>query len=134
MSLLDMEDTARLIVTVLIAAFVIERLTAALMFFSETPKGPERTRKIYRILIAGILGAAAVWIAPIRLLSRLNASAPEWLDIVVSWLVLVGGADRIRDFVAPGSGGGEAKKELPPIQFVIEEKDGTTTVQQFHAS
>ncbi|HKS21646.1 MAG TPA: hypothetical protein VJZ76_02520 [Thermoanaerobaculia bacterium] len=131
-----MEDTARVVVTVLIAAFVIERITAALMFFSETPKGPERTRKIYRILIAAILGAVAVWLAHIRLLSRLSTAAPDWLDAALSWLVLVGGADRIRDFVAPGGGGGggEKKQELPPIQFTIEEKDGTTTVQQFHAS
>ena len=134
MTQLGMEDTAHLIVTVLIAAFVIERVTAALMFFADTPKGPERTRKIYRILIAGILGAAAVWLAHIRLLSRLSAGAPDWLDVAVSWLVLVGGADRIRDFVAPGGGGGEAKKELPPIQFIIEEKDGTTTVQRVNVS
>jgi hypothetical protein len=128
-----MEDTARVVVTVLLAAFVIERITAALMFFAETPKGPERTHKIYRILIAAVLGAAAVWLAHIRLLSRLNAAAPDWLDAALSWLVLVGGADRIRDFVAPGGGGGEAKKELPPIQFIIEEKDGTTTVQRINA-
>ena len=128
-----MEDTARVVVTVLLAAFVIERITAALMFFAETPKGPERTHKIYRILIAAVLGAAAVWLAHIRLLSRLNTAAPDWLDAALSWLVLVGGADRIRDFVAPG-GGGEAKKELPPIQFIIEEKDGTTTVQRVNVS
>ena len=131
-----MDDTARLIVTVLITAFVIERLVAALMFFSDTPKGPERTRKIYRFLIAGILAAVAVWLANIKILSRLNPATPAWLDVAVSWLVLAGGADRIRDFVAPGGGGGggEAKKELPPIQFVIEEKDGTTTVREFHAN
>ena len=131
-----MEDTARVVVTVLLAAFVIERITAALMFFTETPKGPERTRKVYRILIAAILGAAAVWLAHIRLLSRLSTAAPDWLDAALSWLVLVGGADRIKEFVAPGGGGAAApkKQELPPIQFTIEEKDGTTTVQQFHAS
>lgn len=128
-----MEDTARLVVTVLLAAFVIERITAALMFFAETPKGPERTHKIYRFLIAAILGAVAVAVADIRLLARLSTKAPDWLDAALSWLVLVGGADRIRDFVAPGSGGGEAKKELPPIQFIIEEKDGTTTVQRVNA-
>jgi hypothetical protein len=49
-----MEDTARVVVTVLLAAFVIERITAALMFFAETPKGPERTRKIYRMLIPAV--------------------------------------------------------------------------------
>jgi len=131
-----MDDTARLIVTVLLTAFVIERLVAALMFFSETPKGPERSRKIYRFLIAGVLAAVAVVLAKIRLLARLNPETPAWIDYALSWLVLVGGADRIRDFIAPGGGGGggEKKQELPPIQFIIEEKDGTTTVQQFHAS
>lgn len=133
-----MDDTARLIVTVLLTAFVIERIVAALMFFNDTPKGPERTRKIYRFLIAGVVAAVAVSLANIRLLSRLNPATPAWLDVALSWLVLVGGADRIKEFVAPGgSGGGAAapkKQELPPIQFIIEEKDGTTTVQQFHAS
>jgi hypothetical protein len=130
-----MDDTARLIVTVLLTAFVIERLVAALMFFSETPKGPERTHKIYRFVIAGVLAAVAVSLANIRLLSRLNPATPAWLDLALSWLVLVGGADRIKEFVAPGGGGAAPKKqELPPIQFIIEEKDGTTTVQQFHAS
>ena len=133
-----MDDTARLIVTVLLTAFVIERIVAALMFFNDTPKGPERTRKIYRVLITGVLGAVAVWLANIRLLARLNPATPAWVDFTLSWLVLVGGADRIKDFVAPGGGGAGAaapkKPELPPIQFVIEEKDGTTTVKQFHAS
>ncbi|HEY6140236.1 MAG TPA: hypothetical protein VI670_20980 [Thermoanaerobaculia bacterium] len=132
-----MDDTARLIVTVLLTAFVIERIVAALLFFNDTPAGPERTRKIYRILITGVLAAVAVWLANIRLLARLNPGTPAWADFALSWLVLVGGADRIKEFVAPGGGGSAAapkKQELPPIQFVIEEKDGTTTVKQFHAS
>src|ERR1044071_5739077 len=118
-----MDDTARLIVTVLLTAFVIERIVAALMFFNDTPKGPERTRKIYRVLITGVLGAVAVWLANIRLLARLNPATPAWVDFALSWLVLVGGADRIKDFVAPGgggAGGGRPEKDgLPPSQVGV---------------
>jgi len=134
MSLLDMDDTARLLVTVLLASFVIERLVAAVAFLAETPKGHERNAKIYRFLIAGVLGAVAVWLADIRLLTRLNNKISPWIDYPLSWLVLVAGADRIRDFLG-GGGGGEAheKPELPPIQILIAERDGQTTVHEVKA-
>jgi len=130
MSLWDMDDTARLLVTVLLAAFVIERLVAGVAFFGETPKGPERNRKIYLFLIAAVLGAIAVWLADIRLLARLNNKVSPWIDYPLSWLVLVAGADRIRDFLGSGGGGAEAsaKPELPPIQINIIDKDGKMTM------
>jgi hypothetical protein len=130
-----MDDTARLIVTVLLASFVIERVVAAAAFLTETQKGPERNAKIYRFLIAAVLGAIAVGVADIRLLARLNNKISPWFDYPLSWLVLVAGADRIRDLVG-GGGGGEAhaKPELPPIQISITDRDGQTTVHEVKAN
>jgi hypothetical protein len=125
-----MDDTARLLVTVLLAAFVIERLVAAVMFFNDTPK-EARGRDLGRFLIAAVLGAIAVWLADIRLLTRLNNQVSPWIDYPLSWLVLVAGADRIRDFVGGGGGGAKAAKpDLPPIQINIIDKDGHLTMDK----
>src|ERR1043165_5621 len=108
-----MDDTARLIVTVLLAAFVIERIGAAVGFLPGTPRGPERTRKIYNFLLVAALGAIAVWLAHIRVLTRLNNQVSPWIDYPLSWLILVAGADRIRDFVGAGGGGGAGAAKPP---------------------
>jgi len=126
-----MDDTARLLVTVLLASFVIERVVATVAFLTETPKGPERNAKIYRFLLTAVLGAIAVWLAHIRILARLNNNISPWVDYPLSWLVLVAGADKIRDLVGGGGGGGEAAKpELPPIQINITDKDGHLTMDE----
>jgi hypothetical protein len=131
-----MDDTARLLVTVLLAAFVIERVVATVAFLTETPKGPERNATIYRFLLTAVLGAIAVWLAHIRILERLNNSISPWVDYPLSWLVLVAGADKIRDLVGGSGGGAEAsaKPELPPIQINITDKDGKTTVHELKAN
>jgi len=134
-----MDDTARLIVTILLAAFVIERISAVINFLLTTPRGPERTKKIYNFLIVAALGAVAVWLAHIRVLTRLNNQISPWIDYPMSWLILVAGADRIRDFVGAGGGGGSAPKapekaKVPPIQLLVTDRDGKTTVQEIKAS
>jgi hypothetical protein len=126
-----MDDTARLLVTVLLAAFVIERVVAAVAFFLETPKSPDHKGKLQLFAIAAVLGALAVWLAHIRILERLNNQVSPWIDYPLSWLVLVAGADRLRDFLGGGGGGGEAEKpDLPPIQINITDKDGHLTTTE----
>jgi hypothetical protein len=135
-----MDDTARLIVTILLAAFVIERISAVIDFLVHTPRGPERNKKIYNFLIVAVLGAVAVWLAHIRVLTRLNNQISPWIDYPMSWLILVAGADRIRDFVGAGGGGGGSapktpeKSKVPPIQLLVTDRDGKTTVQEVKAS
>ena|ERR1044071_3053123 len=133
-----MDDTARLIVTILLAAFVIERISAAINFLRET-RDAEHKKKIYNFLIVAVLGAVAVWLAHIRVLTRLNNQISPWIDYPMSWLILVAGADRIRDFVGGGGGGGSApkapeKSKVPPIQLLVTDRDGKTTVQEIKAS
>jgi len=127
-----MDDTARLLVTVLLAAFVIERIVAAVAFFRETPKSPDRGGKLQLFAVAAVLSALAVWLAHIRILQRLNTEVSPWIDYPLSWLVLVAGADRIRDFLGGGGGGGAkaAKPDLPPIQINITDKDGHLTTTE----
>ena len=135
MSLIGMDDTARLIATVLLASFVIERIIAALSFLTEPKQLPERAKSFYRFLVAAILAAVAVGFANIRILAHLDAAAKvsPWIDYPLSWLVLVGGADRIRDFVGAG-GGPAAKKEPPPTVVIKEVGAGESTVVRTIAS
>ena len=138
-----MDDTARLIVAVLFASFVIERIVAAVAFLTDTPKSPEqgseRKAKIRRFLLTAVLGAVAVGLAHIRILARLNTSISPWIDYPMSWLVLVAGADKIRDLVGGAPGGGGPKPAasappIPPIVINITDRDGHTTLHDVKAS
>jgi hypothetical protein len=130
-----MDDSARLLLTVLLAAFVIERAVAVFAFLGNTSKWSERKRTISQFALAAVLGALAVRFADIHVLSQLHKKVLPWIDYALSWLILVAGADRIRDFVGGGGGGGggghseaaEKKSELPPIVVNIIDKDGHLT-------
>jgi len=95
-----------------------------------------RSRRLQTVCAFAVLGAIAVWLGNIRVLARLSTNVSPWIDVPLSWLVLVAGADRIREFVGGGGGGGAAKPAPapPPIQILIEEKDGHTTARELPAS
>jgi hypothetical protein len=128
-----MNDTGRLIAIVLIASFAIERLVAAVGFFIDRDALPPsaRKQKVVLFFVAGAIGAVVIALTKIRLLSAVQIGEPsDALDYFVTWLVLVGGADRIREFIG-GSGGGGSQKpapQVPPIQIVITDRDGKVTV------
>jgi hypothetical protein len=130
-----MNDTGRLIAIVLIASFAIERLVAAVGFLLDRDALPPRARKqkIVLFFVAGAIAAVVIWATGIRLLMRAQIPSPiRGLDFFVTWLVLVGGADRIREFIG-GSGGGSSEKsaaQIPPIQIVIADRDGEVTVKE----
>ena len=135
-----MDITGRLIAIVLIAPFAIERVTAAIGFILGEPKPEkERTRKVVLFCIAAVIGAAVVWLTGIRILYTLKIGSQlmHGLDFALTWLVLVAGADRIREFIGGSGGGGGEKKaaEVPPIQIIVADRDGEITVKQLpHAS
>jgi hypothetical protein len=128
-----MNDTGRLIAIVLIASFAIERLVAAVGFFIDRDALPPNARKqkIVLFFVAGAIAAVVIGLTKIKLLAAVQIVQPyEELDYFVTWLVLVGGADRIREFIG-GSGGGSSQKpaaQIPPIQIVIADRDGKVTV------
>ena len=135
-----MNETGRLIAIVLIASFAIERLVAAVGFLIDRDALPPKARnqKIVLFFVAGVIAAVVIWVTGIRLLMSAHIPSPiHGLDFFVTWLVLVGGADRIREFIG-GSGGGSSQKasaQIPPIQIVIADRDGEVTVKEIpHAS
>lgn len=119
-----------------LAAFVVERVTAGVLFllsFSETWKqhfpnpaaianekqsfDATRKNKLAYFVVAGSLVLVVVVLGPeIRVLHALDVTAPPILDAVLTWLVLVAGADRIADLV-PARGAGSFERETKPIRI-----------------
>jgi hypothetical protein len=135
-----MNDAGRLIAIVLIASFAIERLVAFVAFLINRDALPPKARKekVVLFFVAGALAGVVIWLAEIKLLKTAGfTESRDGLDVFVTWLVLVGGADRIREFIG-GSGGGGGQKpaaQIPPIQIVIGDRDGEVTVKELpHAS
>jgi hypothetical protein len=125
-----MQDTAQLIATILLAAFAIERLVAAAQFVLEPAPQPGDTRELRRrkLLLAALAGAIALAIVDfgaIRIVERLQpANKGSNLDYWLTWLVVVAGADRVRELLgaaAPGSAPKVQKSELPPITIVLDD-------------
>ena len=124
-----MDKTAQLIVAVAIVAFVIERITATGIFFldrkQETPEG---RRKIEVICFATLLAGIAVWLLGLHLLrDGARITAPPLIDVLLTTLVIVAGAERIRDFIAtPAAAPAPAPEQskAPPIKILIEEGEG----------
>ena len=125
-----MDKTAQLVVGVLLVAFVIERVTAAIVFFLETTDPKERRGRLLVAGISAVLAALALWKIDIRLMrDALKITTHPRVDLLLTWLIIVGGADRIASFV--GSEGPSSRdSEQPPITIIIEERDGKLTAVQ----
>ena len=128
-----MNETGRLIAVVLLASFAIERVGAAVAFVLGKPK-PEkrRERQVLLFCISAVLGAVVVGLSGIRILMALQIVAPaRGLDFFLTWLVLAGGADRIREIIGDTDKSGEgSRKEVAPIQILIADHDGEVTVKE----
>ncbi len=122
-----MNETGKLLAVVLLASFAIERIVATVEFFLNREIPPEvRKRKIVLVAVAGAIAALVIAASGIRLLETLKFSkSPQSLDFVLTWLVLVGGADRIREFLGGAAESKEKKEKLPPIEFLIADRDVT---------
>jgi hypothetical protein len=126
-----MEETGRLIAVVLLASFAIDRVAATVDFFlsGETLAPFERRRRMIRVGVSALLALAIVGFTGIRILGLMKFASPNrWIDFFLTWLVLVGGADRIDHFIAGGSGHPAApsrRQEIRPVQIYIDKKDVT---------
>ena len=130
---------------ILIVSFAIDRVVASALFVltafglvsdpSDVAQGKaraaERTFKLIYFSLAGLLSAAALALdADIRLLAAMGIEKSPALDVLVTVIVLAGGADRVAAFLkAPGaSGGGEAAPR--PIQvtgkLTLDDSGGTS--------
>ncbi len=132
-------DAVATITRIGVAAFVIERIVAALMFLAAyfnvalpTPKATEgvpvekRTR-IWSFALAAILAGFVLWRyqSKMQLLSSLNIAEGQTLDLVVTWIVLVSGTDRIAAFLKAPSAPAPQKQPSQPIQVT-----GTLTLDE----
>lgn len=123
---------AKLVATIVLCAFIIDRIIATLMFASSylqvrrdsTRKGAARRadhrRKIIYFLLSGALGAAVLVLLPdLRLdLSSFNA-LPTSMPAVLTWLILVAGADRISAFVGVGSDAKPAEEASDTVELRV---------------
>ena len=105
-----MDATAQLVVVVLLASFAIERILASASYVLDTAPlyraGADaqarkvELRKLFLLAIAGGIAALVVYFTDIRVIKLFEPeNAPRILDFWLTWLVLVAGADRIRDLL-----------------------------------
>jgi hypothetical protein len=131
-----MEKTTFLAAYVLIASFAIERLLVAAKFFldgwppKEDDKDAARRRKLLTFALAGALAVAVVDRGDLRILRTLGGDAKPiwWLDYWLTWLVVVAGADRIREFLG-GPPKAQSKEAVPPVKIVLDDGNGQKEIR-----
>lgn len=125
-----MQDTTQLIAIILLAAFAIERVVAAAKFsLQPVPEGnslAQRRRELLLFALAGSIALAVVDFGGVRIIERLQPHSKALLvDYWLTWLVVVAGSDRVREFLpsqmAAVAAPKEAKAAVPPITFVFED-------------
>lgn len=128
-------DGVSALALLLLASFVIERTVSGVLFVFPTLRmlpdlaqldpaaraAADRRYAYWRFFLSGALAAAILWKWPslriLALFSQLSNSVPPWLDPAVTWVVLMGGADRISAFVKlPAGGTAPPKREEQPIE------------------
>ena len=123
-----MDETGRLVAVMLLASFAIERVAATVDFCLGYQS--EKTRKLVRIGVSGLIALGVVALTGIRILGAMKFASPgPWLDFLLTWLILVGGADKLSQFIGAGSIGASApaKKDdaVRPIQVFLDHQDVT---------
>jgi len=123
-----MDNTGRLIAIVLLASFAIERVVATVAFFmpGDALASPEKKNKMTLFGVSAILGIVVVWLTGIRILTVMNFKADPRLDGLLTWMILVGGADKLGQLLGGAKGGGGSPspaKEVPPIKIIVDKDD-----------
>lgn len=119
-----MQDTAQLIAVILLAAFALERIDAAAKFLLDPAPAADdarsqKRRKILLFSLAGAVALAFVDFGNIRIVEQLQPqNAPKLLDYWLTWLVVVAGADRVKDFLQ-GAKVKEAKAPPTPTITIV---------------
>lgn len=117
-------DGVTAITMILIASFAIDRIVTVLMFLlSLVHLAPEReAEKRYKLMyfvLAGVLGIFVLaFYGQVRVLTALGLKVSPALDILLTGIVVVGGADRIASLLKVPVPGEAAEKPQPqPIQI-----------------
>src|SRR5436190_13616520 len=132
-------DGISVIALIIVVSFAIDRIVRGIFFllsyvgpwarafpepeFSKTKPSPraERNRKLIYFVLSGALGIIALaWFGRIRILAALGfTSVSPWLDVIVTGLILVGGAERTEQILR-GVGGGHpsaASETSKPLEI-----------------
>lgn len=136
-------DGISAIAVILIASFAIDRIVTGLLFLlsffrpwaqrfpepatrdGEERFGAERKHKLAYFVFAGALALFLCLYGNLRIFHASGFQVPEWLDAIVTGLLLMGGADRMAALLNLGGGGGESKSSQQPIQIT-----GKITLEQ----
>jgi pheromone shutdown protein TraB len=130
-----MDDTGRLVAMVLLASFAIERVVATVDFFmdGDALASPEKKKKLTLFSLSAVLGILVVWLTGIRILAALNFKTDASVDLLLTWMILVGGADKLGQLLGGGGSGGggnsQPAREIPPIQIIVGDKETDVTVK-----
>jgi len=129
-----MDETGRLVAVVLLAAFAIERVVAVVDFFMSDIDPKAKRRKYILVGVAALIALAVVYFTGIRILGAMKFTAPiAWIDFALTWLILVGGADKLSQFLGAGkppapSSSTPPSQSVRPIQIFLDKKDITADV------
>jgi len=140
-------DGVSAIAVVLIASFAVDRIATAILFLLAYAKGWRRrfpdpalqaegeprekaasNLKLAYFCIGAVLAIFLLaGFGKIRIMAALGFPTSNYLDIVVTGLILIGGADRVAELLKTGAPG-EAKSEPKPItitgKLVLEDGHG----------
>lgn len=128
-----MQDTAQFIAVILLAAFALERIDAAAKFLLDPAPAADdaRGQKRRAILLFALAGAAAlafVDFGNIRIIEQLQPhNAPKLLDYWLTWLVVVAGADRVKELL---QGAPSKEKKAPPTPTITIVPTGNISAQR----
>ena len=124
-----MNDTAKLLAIVVLASFATERVLAAATYVMDAirvsrlkPRRMKRQfwrhgRKLFLLGIAAGIAAAVVWRADLRVLKLLKLEgAPLTIDYLLSWLIVLGGADKLRALL----GAATAPPPPPAVKISVD--------------
>jgi hypothetical protein len=119
-----MDKTAQLIAAVLIMSFVLERVTATIIFLFDN-ESPDRWLKAGPIALSGTLAAIALLIIDVRLLrDGMHLGGYGFADFLLTWLVLVAGADKISSFTVAAPKTPAAPPPKAEIHVFVENEKG----------
>lgn len=132
---LYMDATARFVAIVAVAAFLTERLVAAIDYVvaavrssrarEEGASGEETHawRQLVMFAVGGVIAYVVVDRANLRILRVLQVDHVQPLvDFWMTWLVVVAGADRVHTFFGHGEEGGGAHEEAeaPVVRVQVD--------------
>jgi hypothetical protein len=123
-------DAVSVTAILVLAAFALDRITKGVFFLlSFVPpwkaRFPEpsmvsgaqakyeaaRSRRLLYFVFCGLLACVVVGLSSdFRVLSAMDISGPSWLDVFLTWLVLVAGSDRIKGLTPDRHG----PERIPP--------------------